>query len=336
MRAREFLMKDAYSFHLDRRRPGARVPQHARRLQPHLHPPGPEVPRGAGRHRRDRRRRLAGIPRAGRFGRGRDRVLRAARDYAANVETAEAAGAGARARPPAKRCARSTRPTQKTCEDVAALLGIALQRTVKSVALMGVDATAAGFVLALVRGDHVVNEIKLAKLPGLADYRLATEAEIAEHLGSEPGFLGPVGAERKPITRRRRPQRRRDGRLRRRRQRNGLPPRRRQLGPRPARAATLVADIRNVVEGDRVARRPAARSASRAASRSAMCSSSAASTPRRWSARCSTRTARPRSRRWAATASACRASSPRRSSRTTTTPASSGRRRWRRGRWRCA
>jgi prolyl-tRNA synthetase len=81
-------------------------------------------------------------------------------------------------------------PTQKTCEDVAALMEIPLQRTVKSIALMGDAAT--GFVLALVRGDHVVNEIKLAKLPGLGDYRLATEAEIREHLGSEPGFLGPL------------------------------------------------------------------------------------------------------------------------------------------------
>ncbi|MEO5596046.1 MAG: YbaK/EbsC family protein, partial [Lysobacteraceae bacterium] len=49
------------------------------------------------------------------------------------------------------------------------------------------------FVLALVRGDHAVNEIKLGKLPGMAGYRLATEAEILDHLGSEPGFLGPVG-----------------------------------------------------------------------------------------------------------------------------------------------
>jgi prolyl-tRNA synthetase len=57
---------------------------------------------------------------------------------------------------------------------------------------MGAD----GFVLALVRGDHVVNEIKLSKLEGLADYRLATEAEILEHLGSEPGFLGPVAPKR--------------------------------------------------------------------------------------------------------------------------------------------
>ena len=108
-------------------------------------------------------------------------------DYAANVEMAEAVAPGAR--PAASEAmADVSTPWQKTCEEVAKLMGIALQRTVKSVAIMGEP----GFVLALVRGDHVVNEIKLAKLPGLADYRLATETEIAEHLGSEPGFLGPV------------------------------------------------------------------------------------------------------------------------------------------------
>jgi prolyl-tRNA synthetase len=121
-------------------------------------------------------------------------------DYAANVELAEAIAPGER--PAAGEAMRKVdTPTQKTCEDVAGLLGIALQRTVKSVALVGDDAT--GFVLALVRGDHVVNGIKLAKLPGLGEYRLATEAEILEHLGSEPGFLGPVlvgGAAKKPVT----------------------------------------------------------------------------------------------------------------------------------------
>ena len=113
-------------------------------------------------------------------------------DYAANVELAEAVSPGARAA--ASEAMRKVEtPAQKTCEDVAALLGIPLQRTVKSVAIMGVDAEGAPqFVLALVRGDHNVNEIKLAKIPGLADYRMATEAEIVEHLGCEPGFLGPV------------------------------------------------------------------------------------------------------------------------------------------------
>ncbi|GHC09702.1 proline--tRNA ligase [Thermomonas carbonis] len=119
-------------------------------------------------------------------------------DYAANVELAEAVSPGGRVA-----ASESLRdidtPTQKTCEDVAALMGIPLQRTAKSVAIIGSDADGKEqFVLALVRGDHMVNEIKLAKLPGMADYRLATEAEIADYLGSEPGFLGPLDA-KKPI-----------------------------------------------------------------------------------------------------------------------------------------
>ena len=119
-------------------------------------------------------------------------------DYAANVELAEAVSPGDRAA--ASEALRDIdTPTQKTCEDVAALMGIPLQRTAKSVAIVGSDAEGKEqFVLALVRGDHMVNEIKLAKLPGLAEYRLATEAEIADHLGSEPGFLGPLNA-KKPI-----------------------------------------------------------------------------------------------------------------------------------------
>ncbi|MFY2763650.1 proline--tRNA ligase [Arenimonas sp. MALMAid1274] len=107
--------------------------------------------------------------------------------YAANVEMAEAVAPGAR---PAAAAAMAdvTTPWQRTCEEVAKLMGIGLDRTVKSVAIVGEQ----GFVLALVRGDHMVNEIKLAKLPGLAEYRMATEAEILEHLGTEPGFIGPV------------------------------------------------------------------------------------------------------------------------------------------------
>ena len=119
-------------------------------------------------------------------------------DYAANVELAEAVSPGERPAP-SEALREIDTPTQKTCEDVAALMGIPLARTAKSVALVGTDADGKDqLVLALVRGDHMVNEIKLAKLPGLAEYRLASEAEIAESRGSEPGFLGPLHA-RKPI-----------------------------------------------------------------------------------------------------------------------------------------
>ena len=115
--------------------------------------------------------------------------------YAANVELAEALAPGQRAAA-TETMRKVETPTQKTCEAVAGLLGVDLQRTVKSVALMTADAAAPAFVLALVRGDHVVNEIKLGKLDGMAGYRAATEAEILEHLGSTPGFLGPVAPKR--------------------------------------------------------------------------------------------------------------------------------------------
>ncbi len=114
-------------------------------------------------------------------------------NYAANIEMAECI-APAHSRAMASETLRKIdTPQQKTCEEVAALMGISLNRTVKSIALIGEQ----GFVLALLRGDHMLNEIKLAKQAGMADYRLATEAEIAETLGSEPGFLGPINAKKK-------------------------------------------------------------------------------------------------------------------------------------------
>ena len=114
-------------------------------------------------------------------------------DYAANIEKAECIAPAASPAAASEALRKIDTPYQKTCEEVAALMDIPLSRTAKSIALIGEQ----GFVLALVRGDHMVNEIKLAKLAGMADYRLATEAEIAEHLGSEPGFLGPVNAKKK-------------------------------------------------------------------------------------------------------------------------------------------
>ncbi|WP_395771432.1 proline--tRNA ligase [Arenimonas sp.] len=109
-------------------------------------------------------------------------------DYAANIEMAEALALGGERGTAAEHLCDAATPSQTTCESVAELLGVALTRTVKSLALISEH----GFTLALVRGDHAVNEIKLAKVPGLTDYRMANDAEIAEYLGAQPGFLGPV------------------------------------------------------------------------------------------------------------------------------------------------
>ncbi len=195
MRAREFLMKDAYSFHLDEDSLQAEyrnMYETYGRIFTRLGLRFRAVHADTGAIGGSASHEFHVMADS-----GEDAIAYSdASDYAANVELAEALSPGERPAP-AEAMRKVETPVQKTCEDVAALLGIPLARTVKSFAVMGDEDT--GFVLALVRGDHAVNEIKLAKLPGLGDYRMATEDEILEHLGSEPGFLGPV-APRKPVT----------------------------------------------------------------------------------------------------------------------------------------
>ncbi|MBB5208665.1 proline--tRNA ligase [Chiayiivirga flava] len=194
MRSREFLMKDAYSFHL--------TPDCLEREYRNMHAAYSRIFERLGLKFR------AVQADSGAIGgdasqefhvladSGEDAIVFSdGSQYAANLEAAEAVAPSAPRAAAGEEKRDVATPVQKTCEEVAALLGIPLQRTVKSVAVVGEQ----GFVLALLRGDHMVNEIKLAKVAGLGDYRLATEAEIADHLGSEPGFLGPV-APQKPIT----------------------------------------------------------------------------------------------------------------------------------------
>ena len=187
MRAREFLMKDAYSFHLD---DASLVAEYENmkaaytRIFTRLGLEFRAVQADSGAIGGDASQEFHVIADS-----GEDALaFSTGSDYAANVEAAVAADPAPRAAA-TETLRKVETPTQKTCEDVAALLGIALARTVKSVAVMSADDA---FVLALVRGDHEVNEIKLGKVAGLADHRMASEAEIAEYLGSEPGFLGPL------------------------------------------------------------------------------------------------------------------------------------------------
>ncbi len=111
-------------------------------------------------------------------------------DYAANVELAEALPPAAPRGPAGEPMQKVPTPDKTRCEDVAALLGLPLQRTVKAIAVVH-DET---FHLLLLRGDHDLNEIKAQKLPGLNPFRFATEAEIVRYLGCKPGYIGPVGA----------------------------------------------------------------------------------------------------------------------------------------------
>jgi prolyl-tRNA synthetase len=117
-------------------------------------------------------------------------------DYAANMEAAEALPLLTERAGPKHQCTKVATPDMSKCEQVAEMLDIALQQTVKSLVL-AVDGSEDGKVkkqvwLLLLRGDHEMNEIKVSKIAGLQNSRMATEAEIIEWFGCAPGYLGPI------------------------------------------------------------------------------------------------------------------------------------------------
>ncbi|MDO8932432.1 MAG: proline--tRNA ligase [Rhodocyclaceae bacterium] len=116
-------------------------------------------------------------------------------EYAANVELAEALAPAAPRGAAIEAMEKKATPGKIRCEDVADILGTALTRTVKAIAVMH-DGE---FSLLLIRGDHNLNEIKVNKLPGLDPFRFATDAEVEQFLGCRPGYIGPVGVDRSKI-----------------------------------------------------------------------------------------------------------------------------------------
>ncbi len=126
-------------------------------------------------------------------------------DYAANIELAEALSLIGQRAAPASALAKTPTPGKSTCEDVAELLGVPLQLTVKSLVLATDRLSPEGDLLGttiwllLVRGDHSLNEIKAGKVEGLkGGFRFATVSEIEQHFGCKPGYLGPIGT-RQPV-----------------------------------------------------------------------------------------------------------------------------------------
>jgi prolyl-tRNA synthetase len=123
-------------------------------------------------------------------------------DYAANIELAEGLSPGPRGAA-TQALTKTPTPGKSTCADVAALLGLPLAQTVKSLVLATDETSDKGDIvkttvwLLLVRGDHELNEVKTGKVEGLKKgWRFATVAEIEEHFGCKPGYLGPIGLKR--------------------------------------------------------------------------------------------------------------------------------------------
>ena len=204
MRGREFIMKDAYSFD---RSPEAAKASYAnmaeayRRIFDRFGLRYRAVAADSGAIGGDLSEEFQVIAAT-----GEDAIIYCpSSDYAANIEKAEAL-APTHSRAAATQVLQKVpTPGQASCADVAAFLGLPLQQTIKSMVLATDQKNEQGTIinskvwLLLLRGDHELNEVKVGKLEGLADFRLATAAEIEAHFGCKAGYLGPV-ALRQPLT----------------------------------------------------------------------------------------------------------------------------------------
>ncbi|WP_395689106.1 proline--tRNA ligase [Caenimonas koreensis] len=124
-------------------------------------------------------------------------------DYAANMEKAEALAPSKPRGAATLALTKTATPGKSTCADVAQLLNVPLQSTVKSLVLATDETNERGEIvktqvwLLLLRGDHDMNEIKAGKVPGLdVGFRFATVAEVIDHFGTKPGYLGPINTSR--------------------------------------------------------------------------------------------------------------------------------------------
>jgi prolyl-tRNA synthetase len=199
MRGREFIMKDAYSFDRDEAAAKASYQVMAaayRRIFDRFGLRYRAVAADSGAIGGDLSEEFQVIAAT-----GEDAIVYCpTSDYAANMEKAEAlAPAGPRATA-ANPMVKTPTPGKSTCADVAELLGVPLATTVKSLVLATDTLNEAGEIarsqvwLLLLRGDHDMNEVKVGKVPGLdAGFRFATVSEIEAHFGCQPGYLGPIG-----------------------------------------------------------------------------------------------------------------------------------------------
>jgi prolyl-tRNA synthetase len=190
MRAREFIMKDAYSFHTDAAsleqgyrgmydaytRIFTRMGLEFRAVRADSGPIGGDVSQEF--------HVLAAS--------GEDSIVFSDEDgYAANLEAA-AAVPPAEPRPaPTEVMTKVPTPGARTIEELARMLEVAPSRCLKTLLVEGSEDDVVALVL---RGDHELNALKAQRLPGVANpLRMAGAERIARATGSEAGFIGPVG-----------------------------------------------------------------------------------------------------------------------------------------------
>lgn len=189
MRAREFLMKDAYSFHLTQESLAetyAAMYQAYSRIFTRLGLTFRAVQADTGAIGGNASHEFQVLAES-----GEDAIAFSdGSDYAANIEKAEALAPAAARPAPNAELQRVDTPTQKTIDEVSAFLKVSPQQCVKTLLVRGRD----GLVALCLRGDHEVNEVKAGKLVELPDESvLASEEDILAATGTRPGFIGPVG-----------------------------------------------------------------------------------------------------------------------------------------------
>ncbi|HXS73972.1 MAG TPA: proline--tRNA ligase [Rhodanobacteraceae bacterium] len=189
MRAREFLMKDAYSFHLDEQSVGetyAKMYEAYSRIFTRLGLKFRAVAADSGAIGGDVSHEFQVLADS-----GEDAIAFSDQsDYAANVELAEALAPDVIRPEPARALTRVDTPAQKTIAEVSAFLRVAPAECVKTILVRGVE----GVVALCLRGDHELNEVKASKLPELGgESVLASEEQILAATGAHAGYLGPVG-----------------------------------------------------------------------------------------------------------------------------------------------
>ncbi|RDL42978.1 proline--tRNA ligase [Marinomonas piezotolerans] len=116
-------------------------------------------------------------------------------DFAANVELAEAVSLKQTADAPTEELKEVYTPNCKTIAAVAEFLNLPVEKTIKTMLIKATDENDTPSIIALVlRGDHSINEIKVEKIPGaVVPFEFASEADIIAKVGCQPGSIGPKG-----------------------------------------------------------------------------------------------------------------------------------------------
>ncbi len=190
MRAREFLMKDAYSFHADAASlaEGYRIMFDAyTRIFTRMGLKFRAVQADGGNIGGSTTQEFHVLAES-----GEDAIAFSdGDDYAANVETAATLPTAAPRAAPTQALAKVQTPHARTIAQLSEFLKIDAAQSVKTLL---VDGSAGDVVACVLRGDHDLNAVKAQKLPGVADpLRMASAERIREATGCDPGSIGPIG-----------------------------------------------------------------------------------------------------------------------------------------------